>query len=386
MGRRWLARWLPWGLAVVGLSLGGCTPTAAVPGQAARGLPAGVRDRLESSQGQPPASVAPPAAAPAQREAVTLAVVGDIMLARGVDAAMRKHGVFHPFARVAGRLRAADYAFANLESPLGVAGRPVPGKGIWFRARPEAVAGLVYAGIDGVTVANNHILDYDAVNFLETLAILRRSRIGVAGGGEDLAAARRPLLADVGGVRVAFLGYSQFADIYWDRRYPRSFAATQERPGVAPAREELVAEDVYRARRQADVVIVAYHWGDEYVNHPNEAQRRLARRTVELGADVVLGFHPHAVQGIRWASGPGGRRALIAYSLGNFVMDQRRPVTRESMILELTLSRRGVLGYNVVPVLIEASQPRILDGEEARPLLDKIRRISTDLGRAGPLP
>jgi len=378
-----LLRRLSWSVAAAVLLLGGC-----VPGTVSRLPSPEASVRLQASPPPAPAVPAQKSAGPPDRvggpETVTLAAVGDIMLARGVDTAMKKHGLLYPFARVAERLRAADYAFANLESPLGVAGRPIPGKGIWFRARPEAVAGLVYAGIDGVTVANNHILDYDEENFLETLAILRQSRIGVAGGGEDLAAARRPLLADVRGIRVAFLGYSQFADLYWDRRYPRSFAATERRPGVAPAREEMVAEDVYRARRQADVVIVAYHWGDEYVNHPNEAQRRLARHTVEFGADVVLGSHPHAIQGIEWATGPGGRRALIAYSLGNFVMDQQRPVTRESMILKLILSRRGILGYEVVPVRIEAGQPRILEGEEARLLLEKIQRLSADLSQSQP--
>ncbi len=307
---------------------------------------------------------------------ILLAVVGDVMLARGVARAIAQHGVEYPFAAVAPRLRAADYTFANLESPLGVKGKAIPGKGIWFRARPEAVAGLVYAGIDGVTVANNHIFDYDTENFLETMEILRKNGIGVTGGGEDLAAARRPLVVDVRGVKVAFLGYSQFADLFWDWNYRRSFAATASRPGVAPVRDAWLAEDIASARRSADVVAVAFHWGEEYVNHPNEAQRRLAHRAIDLGADLVLGFHPHAIQGIeRYEKG------LIAYSLGNFVMDQKKPLTRESMILEVRLTRQGVAGYEVVPVIIDACQPRILEGEAARPLLDKMARISAGLGR-----
>lgn len=353
-----------WLLVVVAVAVTGCGRTEpgavtkeprAVPAIAA---PAGVDSTLE----QPPA----PAAA-----TVTLAVVGDVILARGVGTAIARHGVEYPFAAVAERLRAADYAFANLESPVGEGGRPIPGKGIWFRARPETVAGLVYAGIDGVSLANNHTLDYDTENFLETLTILREKGVGFAGGGEDLAAARRPLIADVGGVRVAFLAYSQFADLFWDRNYRRSFAATDDRPGVAAIRDDWLAEDIARAREVADVVAVYYHWGEEYVNHPTDEQRRLARLTVDLGADLVLGAHPHALQGIeRYRDG------LIAYSLGNFVFDQTRPVTKESMILEIQLTKDGVAGYNVVPVWIEDAQPRILEGDAAERLMEKIKGFS----------
>ncbi|BDG60206.1 capsular polysaccharide biosynthesis protein [Caldinitratiruptor microaerophilus] len=334
------------------------------PGTAATDRPAAAPDTA--------AGAAPPL--PPPRREGTLAVVGDIMLARGVATAIARHGIEYPFAAVAGRLRAADYAFANLESPLGVKGKPIPGKGIWFRARPETVAGLRFAGIDGLTLANNHILDYDTENFLETLAILRENGLGVAGAGEDLETARRPLIAEAGGVRVAFLGYSQFADLFWDWHYRRPFAATDSRPGVAPIREDTLAQDIARAREQADVVAVAYHWGDEYVNYPGAEQRRLAHRTIDLGADLVLGFHPHAVQGVERY-----RKGLIAYSLGNFVMDQKRPVTRESMILEIRLTPEGVDAYQVVPVMIEDAQPRILDGDAARNLLEKIERISAPL-------
>jgi len=178
-------------------------------------------------------------------------------------------------------------------------------------------------------------------------------------------------VVEVKGIRIAFLGYSQFADLFWSWKYPRTFAATATLPGVAPLREDYVVEDIRQARSRADVVVVAFHWGEEYQNHPTGAQVALGRRSVEAGADIVLGFHPHAIQGIEVYRG-----GVIAYSLGNFVMDQRRDVTRESMILEFLLSPRGVLGVEVVPVMIEEAQPRILEGEERRRLLSKIRSLS----------
>lgn len=307
---------------------------------------------------------------PAPRE-VTLVVAGDVMLARGVANRIRAEGCDYPFAETAAILRGADVALANLESPLGVRGRPIPNKMIWFRAAPESVECLQIAGLDLVTVANNHILDYDTENFLETLAILRGAGIEPVGGGLDLTEARRPVVRDVYGVRVAFLAYSQFADIFWSWDYRRTFAATADLPGVAPMHDDHIAEDVALARKSADVVVAAFHWGEEYRNHPTEDQRRVARLAVDSGADIVLGFHPHAIQGLEIYKG-----RFIAYSLGNFVMDQERPITRESMLIRLLLDGRGVRAAEVIPARIDRGQPRPLTGQEGAQLRRKIREIS----------
>src|SRR5690606_29683844 len=141
--------------------------------------------------------------------------------------------------------------------------------------------------------------------------LLEEHNIDVVGGGRDLQEARAPLVVDVNGVKLAFLAYSQFADIFWDLNYPRSFSADSDLPGVAPIREETLGDDIAEAKKIVDLVAIAYHWGDEYVNMPNEEQKRLGRKSIELGADIVLGFHPHAVQGIELYKG-----GFIAYSLG----------------------------------------------------------------------
>lgn len=121
-----------------------------------------------AQQQQPDGGAARGPASPARREA-TLVAAGDVMLARGVANRIREEGCGYPFAATAGILSDADIALANLESPLGVRGRPIPNKLIWFRAAPESIECLEKAGLDLVTVANNHILDYDTENFLETL-------------------------------------------------------------------------------------------------------------------------------------------------------------------------------------------------------------------------
>ncbi len=307
---------------------------------------------------------------------VKLLAVGDLMLARGVDSMIGKHGLGYPLELVASRMADADLTLANLESPLGTRGHPLPRKGIWFRARPEAVRILRQGGVDLVTLANNHILDYDTDNFLETLDLLRQNGVAYFGGGRNLEEARRPLVLRRKGLRIAFLGYSQFADLVFSWSYPRPFRAADDRPGIAPMQDDLVLQDIARARREADVVVVAYHWGDEYQNLPTPDQVRLGRASIDAGASVVLGFHPHAIQGLERYKG-----GLIAYSLGNFVMDQYDPVTLESMIVEMRLTRQGVVDVQVTPVRIEGWRPRILEGQEREWLGKKIARLSEQIGR-----
>lgn len=308
----------------------------------------------------------------AEPEWATLSVTGDFMLARGVARAMRENGTLYPIEKVREHLAAADLTFANLESPIGEKGRALPGKQIWFRAVPEAIEVLTAAGLDGVTVANNHIMDYDEENFLETLERLHAAGIPWTGGGRNLEEARRPLVLEARGVRIAFLGYSEFADLFFDWDYPRSFAATEERPGVPAIREDWLAEDIQRARGMADVVAVALHWGVEFQNYPTEEQQRLARYMIDQGADLVLGYHPHAIQGFELYNG-----GIIAYSLGNFIMDrQDTDLARESMILDFLVGKDGVKQVEVRPVWIHAEQPYLMAGEEGAQLRAKMQEIS----------
>lgn len=303
---------------------------------------------------------------------ITLTVAGDFMLSRGVARAMRENGTLYPIEKVREHLAAADLTVVNLESPIGVKGQPLPGKQIWFRAPPEAMEVLKAAGVDGVTVANNHILDYDTANFLETLDALKANGILYVGGGRDITEARKPMVLEARGVKVAFLGYSQFADLFFDWNYPRSFAATDTVAGVPRIQEDWLAADIKAAREQADVVAVAYHWGDEFQNYPNEEQKRIAHLTVDLGADLVLGYHPHAIQGFELYKGK-----LIAYSTGNFIMDrQDTDLARESMLLDFTVAKDGVRSMTVLPVWIKAEQPYIMTGAEGETLLQKMRTIS----------
>ncbi|HHY39268.1 MAG TPA: hypothetical protein GX507_10130 [Clostridia bacterium] len=310
---------------------------------------------------------------------ILLSAVGDVMLSRRVGKLMETEGDDYPFTDVAPFFADSSLVVANLESPIGTTGRPIPNKMIWFRAKPSAASALKRAGIDVVCLANNHILDYDTENLLETMDLLDRAGIKYFGAGRNLEEARRPLIVERNGIRIGFLGYSEFArpGLYWSKAYPRSFDATPTSPGCAPLNEVFLEEDIRKTRDLCDFLVVMIHWGAEDTNIPKPFivdQRKVAALALKCGADVVLGTHPHALQGFE-VMGKG----LCAYSLGNFIMDQRREIQKESVILNMYVSQSGLSGISVHPVYIEECKPRILEGERASKLFTKLREISEAL-------
>ena len=265
---------------------------------------------------------------------LVLAGVGDVTFGARVGEAIRAYGPRYPWLSVAPVLRRADLAVANLEGAVSTRGAPVPGKAYHFRGRPSALAAAArFAGIDAVALANNHTLDFGRTAFLDTLRYARRFGVATAGGGVDLRAARRPALLEAGGLRIAFLAFSDVR--------PPGFDARPGRAGTAPAFPDLVAGDVRAARRRADAVVVYFHWGVERAFRPSGRQRALARVALDAGATVVLGAHPHVLQPVERRS-----RRLVAWSLGNFVFGANSPATDRTGILSVRLARSGVVGYS----------------------------------------
>lgn len=241
-----------------------------------------------------------------------------------------------------------------------------------FQAPPEAVQGIAYAGFDVVSLANNHTLDFHIEGMFETMRLLEEHGIDWVGAGQDIHAARSPLIKEIGGIKVGFLSYTEMWFVY--TREPISWQATQDEPGVAPARLETIVDDVTKLRDLVDVVIVSVHWGKEYVHEPTAEQFTLARAAVDAGAHLVLGHHPHVLQGIEFY-----QHGVIAYSLGNFVFDINLPKTWETMILDFTLSPSGVRDLTIVPAYIFGVQPRILQGSHRDAVYRQIRHYSLKL-------
>lgn len=304
-----------------------------------------------SALAQPNPSLA--GAAP-RRERVLL-FVGDVMLSRGVGARMKAEGDWvYPFQKIAETLRAADLTFANLEGPVSDVGRDRHHL-YSFRADPEAIEGLQLAGFDVTAVANNHMYDWGPEALLDTLRRLREAGIQPVGAGANDLQAHYPLLVDLEGVQLAFLAYASVE--------PKAAVAGPDKAGVAWLEPDRVLADIRFARPLADLVIVCLHWGNEYATRPQREQVELAHQMVDAGADLVVGSHPHVVQPLEEYRG-----RWIAYSLGNFIFDQKPGATRRGLMLKVKLIDTQIGEVVPVPITIDPTfQALVTPPEEARP-------------------
>ncbi len=258
-----------------------------------------------------PAPKTPPPA-----PSLSLVAVGDILMHQDVKAAASQTPVGFPalWADLVPLFQGVDLAFANLETPVApTSGRP----GIPFQFNaPEALPRALRAG--GFTVlstANNHAFDQGPKGVRETLQRLRAERLVAVGSGEDRASAEALQVLERQGYRVAFLAFTDLFNLDLNRR------ATE--PWVRPLDLEPALQAVREARRQADLVVVSIHWGNEYQHTPTRRQRDIARALVGAGCDLLLGHHPHVLQPVELVEGEG-RKALVAFSLGNFISNQDR--------------------------------------------------------------
>jgi poly-gamma-glutamate synthesis protein (capsule biosynthesis protein) len=300
-------------------------------------------------------------------DTVTLAAVGDVMLDRNAGRMLEKAGPGWPFENVKQTLAGADAGFANLESPIAV-DAPKVDKPIAFRASVRAADSLAGVGFKMVSLANNHAADCGRAGILETMRALRKAGIKWCGAGRNRPEAEAPVIVKVGGVRLAFVGFTEF---------PEGSRKRDDVPTMALADAGTIRRSVGAARALADVVVVSLHWGEEYQDRPGEARRSLARVAAEAGADLIVGHHPHVLQGFEVINGV--RRTLVAYSLGNFVFDQRTEGTREGAILLVRLNRQGVVSASVVPVRLVAGRPTPAVGEEGSAVLRSLAGLSAEM-------
>jgi capsule synthesis protein PGA_cap len=329
----------------------------------------------------------------------TLVAGGDIMLDRGVaeTVKIKKKGVDFPFdggtADITSRyccssfgwdlpkvkrtgnsgamrdlIEGADLAIANFENPA-------PNKfryhtsGTVFSADPALIAGLANAGIDWVSLANNHIGDAGRNGILQTIDNLTDHGIRSGGAGENAKVARRPTILEAGGVKIGIIAYDTIAPGY---------RAGTDRPGSASFTAANVKSDVQKARDSgAQVVIVFPHWGTEYDPTPFKGQQNLARAAIDAGADIVIGNHAHWAGAMEVYEGKP-----IWYALGNFVFDQTwSEPTMEGITLELTFRGADLVQAKMRPhIILDKAQPNFLDpAGDGRVVMGQIYNASKGL-------
>ncbi len=306
---------------------------------------------------------------------VNVTVAGDIIFGRTVHSRMVQYNDFaHPLRKVAPRLRDADLTIADLECSLSDnTEKPDDPFTFMFTTNAAAVEGLTLAGIDGVSLANNHSMNFGKLGLQDTLAVLAQEKITAFGGGMTLAEARKPGLFTAKGVKFAFLGY--------DGITAEDYGAGPNWPGTCPLRMELVLEDLARAKQDnPDLIIPFFHWSAEYVSVPSAQMREIAHQAIDHGAAMVIGSHPHWVQGVEWYQGKP-----ILYSLGNFVFDQDWSLeTKQGMFAEIVVRDKQIARVRLVPVLIEDfNQPRILEMVEGMPILQRVYEATEIIKQMG---
>ncbi|WP_251037320.1 CapA family protein [Paenibacillus albidus] len=297
---------------------------------------------------------------------VKLAFAGDILLDGFVGDQIAKYGVNFPFAKVAPVLQKADIAFANLETPVSVRGTPAE-KSFAFRSKPAALGGLVYAGIDGVTLANNHILDYGRTAMLDTLVHLDKYKIGHTGAGNNTEEAFKPYTRTVQGQKIAILGVSRVLS-------SPDWYAGKNSPGAASAyTPEPLLSAIRKSAGVNDYTIVYIHWNEEFKDYPEDYARKLARQMIDSGADLIVGAHSHCLMGIEYY-----KHKPIYYSLGNFVFNRSTrggDKTQHSMLLSLEI-RDSKVSSKVTPVKIIGGQPGFMDAAYNKGTIQRLNKLS----------
>lgn len=302
------------------------------------------------------ASEAPPTGSAGATPEITLTFAGDVHFEDRVAELLDAPDT--AFGPVVEHLADGDLTLVNLETPITDGGEPEE-KNYLFRAPDSAVPALAAAGVDIVSLANNHTMDYGRQGLADTMVALERGGLGAVGAGEDIETAFMPVRRTVEGVDVAVFAFSQVDEL------AEEWAATADRSGMAMAFDtERAYAAVRAAGAESDLVVVLPHWGGEYDRCPTARQRDFAAGLVDAGADIIVGAHSHVLQG----AGRSGD-AYVAYGLGNFLWYSSGldpPFSARAGVLHLTVRGRAVVGSTFIPtVTTDRGRPRPLSGWQA---------------------
>lgn len=309
----------------------------------------------------------------ADRE-VTLRAVGDVALIGSAALALAEGGgpAWH---ETASYLAAADLTFANLEMPMPRSGADASWADVSdeLRGRPEALPGFLKSGLDVACLANNHMMDWGERGLAETIEALAGRGVAAVGAGENLDRALEPVVLERRGLRVGFAAFTP----------PHKWTATESSAGAAPLGMEFVRESL-RRMGDVDARVVSLHWGVELSNYPTPADRALARELAAAGIDLILGHHPHVLQGFERIGS-----AVAVYSMGNFIFDVTAGRVqfrcdpwnlRAGYMAEATLGPGGLSSLRAVPTYIDERGIGLLArGEDAARIERLVDKVSTGI-------
>ncbi len=258
-------------------------------------------------------------------EPVRILLGGDVYPGNRIEERLQNKGVEDFTANILPVRQEVDLHFANLETPVTNRNTTTVKKTFLFKSQPQiALPILKSLGVDGVSIANNHIMDYGPEGLRETKQHLDSVNIGYTGAGKNREKAEKPVFFEANNQTVALLAFSN--------TFPRSFWAGEDKPGTAFGAAGRVRDAVKETSEKADFTLVSFHWGAELDTTPQKYQKNLARSSIDAGADVVFGHHPHVIQPVEKYNG-----GVIYYSLGNYLFTTLTDNIRYGLLAEVTL-------------------------------------------------
>ncbi len=299
----------------------------------------------------------------------SLVAVGDVMVGSRARNRTNEFGPDYIFNCVAPVFRRSSIVLANQEGPIARDAVKLP-RNHSYKVSPRYTRVLRRAGINVVTLANNHLLDCGREGVRETLKSLSKHGIHAIGVGLDSEAAHRPAIMQAGPHSVGLLGY------YWNTRT----SARKNKPGSAMDTPERLAADIGKLRRLVDRVVVTVHWGVPYDRQPSDADRDKARLMIELGADIVIGHHPHIMQEIELIDG-----RPVLYSIGNFAFGTGNSKA-ESLLVGVDFQDHETI-VDFYPAYVKNRdprvnyQPKVMTGPTADEALSRLANLSADSGQ-----
>lgn len=300
-------------------------------------------------------------------DAITIVAAGDLYLGGTANPYLKQSGYSYPFESTKYVLKNADIAVVNLEAPLTNRTATFMDKEFVLKANPDSTEAIKAVGFDVATLANNHIMDYGQEGLRDTITALNKRGVSYTGAGEDLNNARKPAILNVKNKKIAFLAYS--------RVFPEEFYATDISGGTAPGLFEYVRDDIKKIKKDADIVIVSFHWSEELLKYPKEYQIKLAHLAIDSGANLIIGHHPHVIQGIEKY-----KNGLIFYSLGNFAFGSISQSSPEGILAAVRFKSNQIISAEIIPLNVNNKevffQPKVLEGERAEVAMRNIQEIS----------
>lgn len=307
-----------------------------------------------------------------EKEELVLSFIGDIMFDKSVASFAKSKGWDYTFQGYEKYFKGSDIVFGNLETSVSYRGQPVQGKKYTFRSSPKVVPFLKKNNITALSIANNHVLDYGTTAFRDTMKAMKENGISYGGGGANKKEALEGVVIEKKGIKIGFIAFTRVTpSVDW--------YAGAKKPGIVGAykvHEAEVLKAVKDLRSRCDIMVVSLHWGEEGSAVVRGQDRELAHKLVDSGADVIMGHHPHVVQGIELYKGK-----LVIYSLGNFIFTTSySELNNKTIMATVRYDKNGKFKtVEVVPGIIKWGRPVPMGPAEGEKFMDYLNKMNVNI-------